>query len=216
MRMTTAAIITAAGRGLRAGGDVPKQWQLLAGQPVVAHALAAFAGLRLVLVIHPEDRARAETLGQPVTIVEGGATRSASVRNALEALAGQGITKVLIHDGARPLVSAAVIARVLAALDQHQGAAPALAVTDALWTGAEGKVTGTRDRTGLYRAQTPQGFDFETILSAHRGFHGEAADDVEVARAAGIEVGIVDGCEDNLKLTYARDFARAEALLKGR
>lgn len=214
--MTTAAIITAAGRGLRAGGEIPKQWQLLAGAPVVAHALAAFAGLRLVLTIHPDDRARAEALDMPIMLVEGGATRTASVRNALEALDNQGITKVLIHDGARPLVSGAVIAQVLAALGTAQAAAPALEVTDALWTGIDGRVTGTRDRSGLYRAQTPQGFHFDAILAAHRAFQGEAADDVEVARAAGLEVSIVEGCEDNLKLTFARDFARAEALLKGR
>ena len=77
-------------------------------------------------------------------------------------------------------------------------------------------VTGTRDRRGLYRAQTPQGFEFEAILQAHRSFDGEAADDVEVARAAGIAVKIVEGCEQNLKLTFPGDFARAEAFLKGR
>lgn len=214
--MTTAAIITAAGRGTRAGGDLPKQWQLLAGKPVLAHTLAAFAGMRRVLTVHPDDIALARALGGDVLIVEGGATRAASVHNALEALAGQGIDKVLIHDGARPLVSAAVIARVLAALDLAQGAAPALAVTDALWTGATGLVSGKQDRRGLFRAQTPQGFRFDAILSAHRALQGEADDDVEVARAAGLDVAIVEGEEDNLKLTYAVDFARAEAILKGR
>ena len=146
----------------------------------------------------------------------GGESRAASVRNALEALAGQGVTQVLIHDGARPLVSAAVIARVLAALQRHVGAAPALVVTDALWLGQNGLVAGSRDRTGLYRAQTPQGFHFDAILAAHRAFQGDAADDVQVARAAGIDVAIVEGEEDNLKLTYPGDFARAEAILKGR
>ena len=214
--MSIAAIITAAGRGTRAGGDLPKQWQLIAGVPVLAHTLAAFAGFRTVLTLHPDDRQRAEALASGAQLVEGGASRAASVRNALEALAGQGITKVLIHDGARPFASHALIARVLAALNDVQAAAPALAVTDALWTGADGMVTGTRDRSGLYRAQTPQGFDFETILSAHRSFDGEAADDVEVARAAGIAVKIVEGCEQNLKLTFPGDFARAEAFLKGR
>lgn len=214
--MTIAAIITAAGRGTRAGGDLPKQWQLIAGVPVLAHTLAAFAGFRTVLTLHPDDRPRAEALASGAQLVEGGASRAASVRNALEALAGQGITKVLIHDGARPFASHALIARVLAALNDVQAAAPALAVTDALWTGADGMVTGTRDRSGLYRAQTPQGFDFETILRAHRSFEGEAADDVEVARAAGIAVKIVEGCEQNLKLTFPGDFARAEAFLKGR
>ena len=214
--MTTAAIITAAGRGLRAGGDIPKQWQMLAGRPVVAHALAAFAGMPRVLTVHPADQALAEALGPDIHIVNGGATRSASVKNALEALAGQGISKVLIHDGARPLVSAAVIARVIDALDQAAGAAPALPVSDALWRGADGRVAGTQDRSGLYRAQTPQGFRYEAILAAHRAHPGDAADDVAVARAAGLDVAIVAGDEDNLKLTFPDDFARAEAILKGR
>lgn len=214
--MTTAAIITAAGRGLRAGGDLPKQWQMLAGQPVVAHALAAFAGMPRVLTVHPDDQMLAEALGLDIRIVPGGATRSASVKNALEALAGQGISKVLIHDGARPLVSAEVIARVIAALDQAVGAAPALPVSDALWRGAYGRVAGTQDRSGLYRAQTPQGFRYDAILAAHRAHPGDAADDVAVARAAGLDVAIVAGDEDNLKLTFPDDFARAEAILKGR
>lgn len=213
-----AAIIVAAGRGTRAGGDLPKQWQILAGRPVVAHAIDAFRfhAQRLVLVIHPEDRPRAAALGADVLLVEGGETRDQSVRNALEALAGDGITHVLIHDGARPLVPEAVIARVLAALETHPGAAPALAVTDALWRGAAGLVAGTQDRSGLWRAQTPQGFHFAAILAAHRAYPGQAADDVEVARAAGLDVAIVEGNEANLKLTFPGDFARAEAILKGR
>ncbi|MFC3180154.1 bifunctional 2-C-methyl-D-erythritol 4-phosphate cytidylyltransferase/2-C-methyl-D-erythritol 2,4-cyclodiphosphate synthase [Cypionkella sinensis] len=214
--MTTAAIITAAGRGLRAGGDVPKQWQMLAGRPVVAHAVAAFDGMRRVLVMHPDDRARAEAIGLDVQIVEGGATRTQSVRNALEALAGQGISRVLIHDGARPLVPQKVIAAVIAALDQAQGAAPALAVTDALWRGAAGLVAGTVPRDGLFRAQTPQGFRFDAILAAHRAHPAEAADDVAIARAHGLDVVIVAGDEDNLKLTFPGDFASAEAILRGR
>ena len=214
--MTIAAIIVAAGRGSRAGGEIPKQWQSLAGQPVLAHTLAAFAGLRRVLVIHPDDRARAEALGNDALIVAGGETRAESVRNALEALAGSGVTRVLIHDGARPLVSADLIARMLAALDEGPAAAPALAVTDALWRDDEGRVAGTQSREGLWRAQTPQAFHFDEILAAHRAHPGEAADDVEVARAAGLPVAIVEGAEDNLKLTWPGDFARAEAILKGR
>ena len=214
-----AAIILAAGRGIRAGGVVPKQWQLLAGKPVVAHALAAFAALPLrVLVIHPEDRARAMAVLEAlpdVLLVEGGATRDASVRAALEALCGQPIARVLIHDGARPLATPALIARVLAALDASPGAAPALPVTDALWR-ARDLVTGTVARENLFRAQTPQGFRFDAILAAHRAHAGPAADDVEVARAAGLDVAVVGGEEDNLKLTFRGDFARAEAILRGR
>lgn len=214
--MTTAAIIVAAGRGSRAGGEVPKQWQMLAGKPVLAQTLAAFAGIPVVLVIHPDDRARAESLLPGVRLVHGGATRAESVRNALEAIEDNGVSRVLIHDGARPLVSAALIRRMLAALDSHAAAAPAVAVTDALWRGQEGRVAGTQDRLGLYRAQTPQAFRYDAILAAHRAHPGGALDDVEVARAAGLDVAIVEGDEDNLKLTFPGDFVRAEAILKAR
>jgi 2-C-methyl-D-erythritol 4-phosphate cytidylyltransferase / 2-C-methyl-D-erythritol 2,4-cyclodiphosphate synthase len=216
--MTTAAVIVAAGRGSRAGGDVPKQWQMLAGQPVLAHTLAAFRPHvdQLVLVIHPDDRDRAAALAGDALVVDGGATRDASVRAALEALEGTAVARVLIHDGARPLVDAGVIGRVLAALEAYPGAAPALPVTDALWRGRGGLVAGTQDRADLWRAQTPQGFRFDAILAAHRAHPGQAADDVEVARAAGLDVAIVEGNEANLKLTFPGDFARAEAILKGR
>lgn len=212
----TAAIIVAAGRGTRAGGDLPKQWQALNEQPVVAHSLAAFAGVLRVLVIHPDDQTRADAVAGDAVVVHGGATRDASVLAGLRALQGRGIERVLIHDGARPLVSQAVIARVLAALDHHPGAAPAITLSDALWTGADGLVTGTRDRSGLYRAQTPQGFRFDAILAAHLAHRGQAADDVQVARAAGLDVAIVEGDEDNIKLTFPADFERAARLLKGR
>jgi len=102
---------------------------------------------------------------------------------------------------------------VIEALAESAGAAPALAVTDALWRGAGGKVAGTQDRTGLFRAQTPQGFRFRAILDAHRAHPGGAADDVEVARAAGLDVTIVEGDEINLKITTPGDFARAEQLM---
>jgi 2-C-methyl-D-erythritol 4-phosphate cytidylyltransferase/2-C-methyl-D-erythritol 2,4-cyclodiphosphate synthase len=210
----TAVIVVAAGRGSRMGGEVPKQWQMLAGKPVIAHTLAAFQGLRVLLVIHPDDRARA--LGLGVDLVEGGATRDASVLAGLRALEGSGVRRVLIHDGARPLVSRGLIDRLLAALDHHAGAAPALGVTDALWRGADGLVSGTVDRAGIYRAQTPQAFHFDAILAAHLAHPGGALDDVQVARDAGIDVAIVEGDEDNMKLTFPGDFARAEGILKGR
>lgn len=219
--MNTAAVIVAAGRGTRAGGvaGLPKQWQDLCGQTVLAHTLAAFRGSslidRVVVVLHPDDLDRAPGLAaSDVSIVQGGATREASVRTGLEALAHEPPDRVLIHDAARPLVSAALIARVIAALDRHDGAAPAVEVTDALWSGDAGIVTGTRDRSGLYRAQTPQGFRYDAILSAHRTHTGHAADDVAVARAAGLDVAIVPGEEDNLKITHAGDFARAQRALE--
>jgi 2-C-methyl-D-erythritol 4-phosphate cytidylyltransferase/2-C-methyl-D-erythritol 2,4-cyclodiphosphate synthase len=217
--MKTVAIVLAAGRGVRAGGDLPKQWQMLAGRPVVSHALQAFRDApgieQVVLVHHADDLALAEAVADGALLVAGGATRDVSVLNALRALADHNVDRVLIHDGARPLVSAGLIARLLAALDGHQGAAPALPVTDALWAGADGLVQGTQDRTGLFRAQTPQGFLFSPLLAAHLAHPGGALDDVEVARAAGMDVAIVAGDENNLKLTYPGDFARAERILSG-
>ncbi|MGL4281742.1 MAG: bifunctional 2-C-methyl-D-erythritol 4-phosphate cytidylyltransferase/2-C-methyl-D-erythritol 2,4-cyclodiphosphate synthase [Albidovulum sp.] len=214
----TAVIIVAAGRGSRAGGEVPKQWRDLRGRPVLAHTVAAFAGVgRIVLVLHPEDMALGlQHFGGKVVLVAGGESRNASVRNALEVLDPDTFSTVLIHDGARPLVSGAVIARVREALETSPAAAPALAVTDALWTGAGGRVTGLTPRDGLFRAQTPQGFRLAEILAAHRAFRGDAKDDVEIALAAGLDVAIVEGEEENIKITWPGDFARAERILGGR
>lgn len=210
----TAVLIVAAGRGTRAGAGAPKQWRPLAGSRVIDHTIAAFrrAGLnRILLVLHPDEMSMAP---DGVTSCAGGATRAASVRAGLEALAADPPAKVLIHDGARPLVSTEVIDAVRTALDTCPAAAPALPVTDALWEG-DTNVTGTRDRSGLWRAQTPQGFDFAQILAAHRAHDGpEAADDVEIARAAGIAVRITPGSETNLKITAPGDFARATRLLE--
>lgn len=214
--MTTAVIIVAAGRGLRAGGDVPKQWQLLAGRPLVAHAIAAFSGLVdiTLVAVHPDDIAEAAPLG--AELVTGGATRQETVLRALQALQGRGVTHVLIHDAARPLVPQSVVLAVLRELQDHAAAAPALPVSDALWRGAAGLVTGTAPRDGLFRAQTPQGFHYDAILAAHRAHAGGAADDVEVARAAGMAVAIVAGDTDSLKITWPGDLTRAEAIYKGR
>ncbi|MCW8842369.1 MAG: bifunctional 2-C-methyl-D-erythritol 4-phosphate cytidylyltransferase/2-C-methyl-D-erythritol 2,4-cyclodiphosphate synthase [Rhodobacteraceae bacterium] len=215
--MTTAALIVAAGRGTRAGPGAPKQWRALAGRRVADWTVAAFAthpAIDLVLAVtHPDDAAETATLG--VETVHGGATRAASVLAGLEALEGRGITRVLIHDVARAGITPALISDVLAALETSPGAAPAIPVTDALWRGANGKVTGTEDRAGLFRAQTPQGFHFDAILAAHRDHPGNAADDVEVARAAGLDVTIVPGNETNLKITAPDDFARMEKTLRG-
>lgn len=215
----TAAIIVAAGRGTRAGGDAPKQWQPLAGRRVIDWTLAAFSAIAeietIVLVLHPDDMGRIAPAGK-IRVTEGGDTRAGSVRNGLKCLAGSGITHVLIHDVARPCAKPAYIASVLHALHRADcgAVAPALPVTDALWRGADGRVTGTKDRSGLYRAQTPQAFDFELIYQAHLQHEGDVADDVAVARAAGIDVRIIDGDEDNLKITHPGDFIRAERMLK--
>ncbi len=216
--MTTAAIIVAAGRGSRAGGAIPKQWQPLNGRRVIDWTLAAFqkAGLdHIVLVLNPDDHAAWEEFeNTDVILAKGGAERAASVLNGLSVLSGCDIDKVLIHDAARPCVSMELIARVLTALDNTTAAAPALPVTDALWTGAADQVTGTRDRSGLYGAQTPQGFSYEVIVAAHLDHPGGAADDVQVARDAGHAVAIVAGDPDNIKITRPEDFSRAARLLR--
>ncbi|WP_333714107.1 bifunctional 2-C-methyl-D-erythritol 4-phosphate cytidylyltransferase/2-C-methyl-D-erythritol 2,4-cyclodiphosphate synthase [Yoonia sp.] len=218
--MTTTAIIVAAGRGTRAGGDLPKQWQALRGKPVAAHAMARLAAHphvdALVLVLHPDDLDSDLWPRVPAAIVAtGGETRAASVRNGLAAVP-TGTTRVLIHDAARPLLSQAIIDRVLAALDHAPGAAPAVAVTDTLWHGDGGAVTGIADRTRLFRAQTPQGFHLGPLLAAHAAARGDETDDVAVARAAGLDVAIVAGEEDNIKITTPEDFARAEKLMGDR
>lgn len=219
--MTIAAIIVAAGRGTRAGGGQAKQWRPLLGRPVVDWSIDRFRQAEgighVVLVLPPGDaaaRARYGAAGDLI-LAEGGADRSASVRAGLDALDGRGVTRVLIHDAARPCVGGALVAAVIAVLERHEAAAPALPVTDALWTGAEGRVTGTRDREGLFAAQTPQGFDLAALRAAHAAHPGGAADDVAVARAAGLDIAIVPGEADNIKITTAADFGRAARILEG-
>lgn len=216
--MTTAAIIVAAGRGTRAGGTLPKQWQVIAGKRVFEWTLQAFAAHpridEIVFVANPADADLLQGVGD-ARIVSGGETRNQSVRNGLLALENSGVTAVLIHDVARPCVTASVIDNVLEGLCDAKGAAPAVKVSDALWESRSDKVEGTRDREGLFRAQTPQGFHYSEILAAHKTFIGVAADDVEVAQNAGMDVVIVDGHEDNIKITTPDDFARAERILRG-
>ena len=215
--MSTAVIIVAAGKGLRAGAGQPKQWRSLAGRRVIDWTLAAFDGLGPIVVVTSADDPEADTAlaAHPnVLRATGGADRAGSVQNGLAALNGYAPEKVLIHDAARPCVSQDVISEVILALDHHVAAAPALAVTDALWHGADGFVTGTQNRDGLFAAQTPQGFHYDVITKAHAAHPGGAADDVEVARDAGHRVAITRGDPNNLKITRAEDFARAEDRLR--
>lgn len=215
--MHTTAIILAAGSGRRAGGAIAKQWQPLGGKPVLSHTINAFQTHpridEIILVGREADIAAG--LFAPFgahKIVAGGSERRDSVLAGL--LAAERSDIVLIHDGARPLVSADLIDRVLSALDTAPAAAPALPVTDALWRGVDAKVSGVQDRSGLFRAQTPQGFHTPAITAAHKAHDGPASDDVEVARAAGIEVAIVAGEAQNLKITLPEDFDRAETFLR--
>jgi 2-C-methyl-D-erythritol 4-phosphate cytidylyltransferase/2-C-methyl-D-erythritol 2,4-cyclodiphosphate synthase len=220
--MSTFALIVAAGRGERLGADRPKQYLPLAGVPILARTVAAFAGHPRVdgvqVVIRPgdedlyEDALRGFDLPPPV---RGGATRQESVRHGLDALKARTPSRVLIHDAARPFISAAAITRVIDALDFQPGAIAAVPLADTLKRGADGRITGTVDRSGLWRAQTPQGFHFDAILAAHHAAagRGDLTDDAAVAELAGLDVALVPGDEGNMKITTADDLARAEHIL---
>lgn len=213
-----AAIVVAAGKGMRAGQSVPKQFALWRGKPLVRHSVEALAaaGAMPVLVVVPADgleTAAAALAGiDGVRLVTGAASRQGSVRAGLEALAETGAETVLIHDAARPVLPRAVVQRLLSALAAYPGAIPVLPVVDSLAiataTGECETMSGRADREVLRRVQTPQAFRFGTILQAHRAWDADdtASDDAQVARAAGLEVALVEGDEALHKLTYATDF----------
>jgi len=222
-RMTgVVALIMAAGRGVRAGEGLPKQYRLLGGVPLLTRTIQCFLdhpGVTSVrAVIDPEHRGLfdAATAGL-APAVAGGATRQESVRLGLEALAGDPPASVLIHDAARPFVDSATVDRVLEGLRSGPAAIPVVAVRDTIKRGMlDGRVDETVPRAGLFRAQTPQGFDFAAILEAHRRqSQSDFTDDAAVAEADGLPVRLVEGTEDNMKLTTQEDFARAERLLAG-
>jgi 2-C-methyl-D-erythritol 4-phosphate cytidylyltransferase/2-C-methyl-D-erythritol 2,4-cyclodiphosphate synthase len=212
----------AGGSGSRAGGGIPKQYRRLGARPLLAHALERLRhpriGLVQVVIAAGQEEAyrhaaAAFALPSPVT---GGATRRESVRNGLEALAARGaIDRVLIHDAARPFLPAGVIDRLLDRLDEGDAAVPVLPVVDTLAHGGDrlGEVVA---REALVRVQTPQAFRFAAIRAAHCAWTGgEPTDDAQVARAAGIEVALVEGDPGLEKLTYEADFQRAERMLSG-
>jgi len=220
----TYALIVAAGRGTRFGGALPKQYLPLGGRSVLRHAVAAFAthpGIAaLQVVIREEDRGMFDEAMAGLSVlppVLGGAERQDSVRLGLEALVPHDPERVLIHDGARPFPGAALIDRILDALDRAQAAIPALPLGDTVKRVADGMIRETVDRAQLWRAQTPQGFHFRAILAAHRAACGHVlTDDAAVAEAAGMAPLVVLGSEDNLKVTTAQDLAAAERLLAAR
>ena len=217
----TVALIVAAGRGSRFGATAPKQYVDLAGKTVLRHSLETFTRHPRIdavrVVIHSDDRAMYDAaiaglaLLEPVT---GGATRQESVHRGLRSLQDIAPEAVLIHDAARPLVSAALIDRMLDALDSAPGAIPALPVADTVKRGRDGRVQATLDRATLWRAQTPQTFRYSDIMAAHDAAAGrELTDDAAVAEAAGLAVALVSGAEENFKVTTEADLHRARQLL---
>ncbi|MBJ6120993.1 bifunctional 2-C-methyl-D-erythritol 4-phosphate cytidylyltransferase/2-C-methyl-D-erythritol 2,4-cyclodiphosphate synthase [Sphingomonas mollis] len=212
-RPRTAALIVAAGRGLRAGTSIPKQYAPVAGRAMLAHAYAAFAahpGIDEVMVMVAEGQqamARA-AIGDEAAIVTGGVLRSDSVAIGIEALCDTA-DRVLVHDAARPFVPSVVIDRVIAALDDADGAIPALAVADTL-TKDDGTLV---PRDGVYRIQTPQGFRLPILVQAHAAWPADedATDDAQMVRRVGGRVALVQGDVMLDKVTYPEDFAAAEA-----
>ena len=223
--MTVLALIVAAGSGSRMGGEIPKQFRVLAGKAVLAHAVDALAShpaidaVRVVIGEGQEELAgqalAGRNIGNPII---GGASRQESVRRGLEALLQEGAPDlVLLHDAARPFCPPEVIDRLLKALRTESGAVPALPAADTLMRGKGKHLGDTVDRTHLNRIQTPQAFHFHRILEAHRAKASESfTDDATLARAAHVGVVRVEGDEALNKLTLPGDFARVEAQFAAR
>ncbi len=222
--MINTALIVAAGSGVRLAAETPKQYLSLAGQPLIRWTAEVFLKHpdidQVRVVINPDHRFLFDAataglgLGAPVP---GGATRQESVIRGLESLETSDCRNVLIHDAARPFVSAGIVGRVLAALDDAPGAIPAIPVADTLKDVEDDIVNKTVDRSRLWRAQTPQAFRYRDILAAHckaRDSGFPATDDAAVAEFAGLAVKVVAGAEENFKITSPEDMSRAEAVLR--
>lgn len=222
--MRPAAVVVAAGRGLRFGGDgPPKQYRELGGRRVAERACRAFVATarvsRVVLVLPASDAADPPNWAAelPVRVTAGGATRRASVARGLEAV-GDEPDAVLVHDGARPLVGRSLITRVLDALGEG-AVVPVLPIRDTVKeVDEQGRIVRTLDRSWLRRAQTPQGFPAELLRRAHREVEAgtEVTDDAGLCERLGVEVRTVEGDPDNLKITTPEDLERARRLLERR
>jgi len=219
-----AAVVVAAGQGVRVGGDLPKQFRRVAGQTLLERALSAFADVPNIAfvqpVVRPNDLALVRALSHDLNVLEpvsGGATRQASVRAGLEALLPRSPDVVLVHDAARPFASVDLIARAIAAVEKTGAAVPALPVTDTVKRVDEaGMVAATVDRNAIRLVQTPQAFAFPALLQAHRDAAAQGrsdfTDDAALAEWAGMKVSVFAGEPGNIKLTTPEDFARAEAM----
>jgi 2-C-methyl-D-erythritol 4-phosphate cytidylyltransferase/2-C-methyl-D-erythritol 2,4-cyclodiphosphate synthase len=221
-QMKTAALIVAAGQGVRAGGNVPKQYQIIVGKPVLTHVIEAFLdhdGIDLIqVVIGNNHTALYNNAAGDFTIlppVAGGITRQASVKAGLDVLRAHDVDQVLIHDAARPFVGGQIISAVMARLVDANGAIPVQPVTDTIKYVDDGRVFSTPERARLRAAQTPQAFRFSDILKAHEKASASGidsfTDDSSIAEWAGLDVVIVEGAPENKKLTISADFKKAES-----
>lgn len=217
----TIALLVAAGQSERMGGAIPKPYIMLGSESILQRTIKAFLahpeidGVRVVIrrEHHPHYR---KAIGGLTIIpcVIGGSSRQESVRLGLESLVEHEPDRVLVHDIARPFVSHELISRVLEALDEHEAAIPVLAINDTIKRVENGVVVGTVDRKGAVQVQTPQGFDYQTLVKAHAQAIGkELTDDAAVCELAGVKVFTVDGENENFKVTNAEDLKRMETNL---
>ena len=223
--MSIAVIIVAAGAGLRVGGDIPKQYQTIAGEMILRRTVSTFLAHPAISHIQvvigdghgPLYDKAVSGLSLP-SPVQGGATRQASVFNGLKAIAPGKPDAVLIHDAARPFIDAETITATIEALKTHVGCIPAIAVADTLKREADGLIVETVDRSGLWGAQTPQAFRFGDILEAHEKAEASGrtdfTDDASIAEWAGLSVAIISGKPENKKITTQADLIEAESRLQ--
>jgi 2-C-methyl-D-erythritol 4-phosphate cytidylyltransferase/2-C-methyl-D-erythritol 2,4-cyclodiphosphate synthase len=219
--LKTIALLVAAGKSERMGGDFPKQYMPIAGVPLLRHTINLFLshpqidGVRVVIRREHHMLYRSAIEGLVLfPMVVGGEKRHDSVRLGLESLAHRDPQYVLVHDVARPLVSHKLISEMIEALKVHKGAVPALALTDSVKQGDGGVISKSVDRTSLYTVQTPQAFDYKTLLEAHQKHRGMAyTDDAALLEAAGVPVALVPGEQENFKITTKEDVERMQNLL---
>lgn len=213
-----AAIIAAGGSGTRSGSPTLKQFRMLAGKSVLEWSVGVLSdsGCSPILVAAPDSHRESvqSQLGERVQVVDGGPTRQASVANCLERVTSE---IVLIHDGARPLITAQLVRSALDALGDRDGVVVAMPMDETIKSVKDGVVLKTVDRDGLWRVQTPQVFRTEALREAHRlaetAGEMDAVDDAALIERAGGTVGIVEGTRRNLKITLPEDFLLAEALM---
>jgi len=213
LKIRNSVIIVAAGRGQRAGGVKPKQWQTILGKRVVDWTISKFFDHPLIneVILVTDNIEETKSFPNEIIIVKGGYERSQSVLNGL-LMVSDSISNVLIHDAARPCVTSKLISSIIEGLTVFDCVIPILPVTDALWGIDRNKMNLVKslDRDLFKTTQTPQGFNREKILKAYQNNYITAADDAAIALKSGMKISTIDGEASNIKITHAKDFKLAE------
>jgi 2-C-methyl-D-erythritol 4-phosphate cytidylyltransferase / 2-C-methyl-D-erythritol 2,4-cyclodiphosphate synthase len=218
MTVNNAAIIVAAGRGHRVGGDIPKQYLDVGGMSILRRTIEVFIENPLIdyiqVIIHPDDLELYQNAIGDIELpdpVHGGDTRQKSVLNGLEAISELMPEYVYIHDAARPFLHQDTLNKLIDEVEIHGAVIPAINVTDTIKYMTEDHINSTIDRNFLYRAQTPQAFRYKAIFMAHRRQENkDLTDDSSIAEQSGLQVRIIEGSEDNFKITTAEDILKAQ------